>query len=386
MKKSTIFMFAVILLLGSGKAFSQSELQIFGFFQGTLTSTDGKYSVIADVPKAVFGTDKLTLAQQSQNSTTSNLQQLNLLFRKEFSESFTGWVNIEFANSFNSVNKWGQLSLEEAWVNYQGSNSFNLKVGYIIPKFGYLNEIKNRWPLLPYITRPLIYETSNKTIDISHFVPEKAFAQVSGNLSFGSASLEYAAYVGNSEKSYISSVSGGSLSDTSGTKMFGGRIGLKTGDLSFGVSGTVDKENRMADLKENVSRKRLAFDAQYVLGKFFADGEYITVNMSPSNTSKSMNKSFYYLTLGCNVIDELYLYGSYSYLKDEYDMALAGGMNGYIVGAGYKPNDNLVFKLGYSKYQSTSSLPVVINPALPAMNTNIDINYNLFQLAVSVLF
>ena len=73
-------------------------------------------------------------------------------------------------------------------------------------------------------------------------------------------------------------------------------------------------------------------------------------------------------------------------MEDKEDNILAGGLNGLIFGAGYRVTDSYVIKAGYSTYYTNNSFPLVIDPNLPAVNANVDINYKMYQLAISVLF
>lgn len=389
MKKSFLLLAFFLTCTGIGQTFAQSDLQVFGFFQGSINRLNGGYSAVASVPKAIFGTDKLTLTEKKDNYTSLSVQQLNLFFRKELNDKFTAWVNFEVIGQYNSANKWGSFSLEEAWVNYQQSDAFNLKVGISIPRFAYLNEIKNKMPLLPYITRPLVYESGLSSIDVTHFVPEKAFFQAYGYLPFGDITLDYSAFVGPSEKTYIDGsgeATGGNSVDTTNFKLFGGRVGIKSGNFRLGLSATFDKDNQQGSIKEDVSRKRFAVDAGFTMYDFFVDGEYISVGLDAKNTSQEMNKQFYYGTIGYNFSDELFAYGSYSYMKDESDRVLNAGMKGIIIGAGYKPADAVVLKIGYSNYHAENSFPVVINAAIPPVTSNVNLDYKVYQFAVSVLF
>ena len=390
MKQSlSALLFTIILLAANNISYAQSDLQIFGFFQGTANRMNGGYSVIATVPKSIFGTDKLTLDEKKDEYTSLSVQQLNLFIRKELNANFTAWVNFEITGQFNSTNKWGSFSLEEAWVNYQASDAFNLKLGISIPRFAYLNEIKNKMPLLPYITRPLVYESSNPAIDGTDYVPEKAFAQAFGYIPLSGVSLDYSVFIGPSEKPYIDGsgkATGGNSVDTTNFKLFGGRVGIKIGDFRLGVSATFDKDNQQSKLKQDVPRSRMAFDLGYSYKNFFLDGEYISIKLSPSDVSASQDKLFYYGTLGYNISESLFAYGCYSYLKDDNNSVLSAGMKGLTFGAGYKPTDALVVKIGYSNYNAASSFPLILNPALPAFTTDVQLDYTVYQFAISVLF
>lgn len=257
MKKLLVVSLLIACALGTINA--QDDLQIFGFFQAGITKTNGSYSVIADVPQSVFGTDKLVLAQKSNDYLSPSVQQMNLYLRKELTPKITSWINLQVVGNLNVSDKFGNISLEEAWVNYQASDAFNIKAGLLIPRFAYMNEIKNRMPLLPYITRPLVYESGSNPVNYARFIPERAFVQINGYFPTESVTFDYSAFVGSSEKSYIiAGGAGGSSADTTNFKLFGGRVGLKYKELRFGVSGTFDKENQQKTIKEDVDRNQVS--------------------------------------------------------------------------------------------------------------------------------
>ena len=95
---------------------------------------------------------------------------------------------------------------------------------------------------------------------------------------------------------------------------------------------------------------------------------------------------FYYGTLGYNISEKLYGYGTYSFIKDKGNNVLKAGLKSVIFGFGYRATDAVVIKGGYSNYWGNSSFPMVINPALPAVNTTVDLDIKVYQIAVSVLF
>lgn len=299
------------------------------------------------------------------------------------SESFTAWVNFEVLNSYNSRQGWGNFSLEEAWVNYQYSDAFNVKVGSLIPRFAYLNEIKNRMPLLPYILRPLIYEASISAITTSTYVPEKALIQISGNLPVGDVTFDYAAFMGNSDKSYIAStnVIAGAGSDTSKFKTFGGRLGAKYGELRFGLSTSFDHQNDQGTLNQDVPRSRYAVDLGYNVYNFTFDGEYIYVKLSPENITSNLDKNFFYGTLGYNFSEKVSAYVTGSHLKDAENSLFTAGLTGLGFGAVYKPLETVVVKAGWSRYYSANNF--FSAPSVPA-HANVD--YKSYAVAVSVLF
>ena len=109
--------------------------------------------------------------------------------------------------------------------------------------------------------------------------------------------------------------------------------------------------------------------------------------LDAKNTTEDQDKLFYYGTLGYNFTDDLYGYGTYSYMEDKGDDVLGTGMTGYILGLGYKLMDSVVLKASYTTYSiEEGSFPYVINPQLPPLDVNVQLDYKAYQLGVSILF
>jgi len=390
MKKSSLSLALLFTLLGISQIFAQSDLQIFGFFSAQLMKQSGEFTLKAPIGP---GGKDVILDQESPNFLGSDIQQLNLFFRKELSSSFTVWVNFEATNSFSSMStsksniEHGKFSLEEAWVNYEYNDLFKVKVGMLIPRFTYMNEIKNRTPLLPYSVRPLIYETALAgTISPAPYLPEKAFVQIYGNLPTGDVSLNYALFVGNSEKSYWSQGVGGGM-DTVNFKAIGGRVGLNFGDLRVGGFFSTDKANRKLLFGEDVPRTRFGFDLGYAFKGFFVEGEYISVSLSSKKVTTDMNKSFYFGTLGYNISEALYVYGMLSNVTDKEVNYLAGGLTGYSTGVGFRPDNGIVIKAEYARYYlpDNTKFNVTMGPGM-VIPASVFLDYKNLSISVSVLF
>ena len=186
MKRLSAIIILSMFLIGFSDTFAQSEetpIRIFGYFQNSLqhwTALDFETS------HPQFSAPERRPAQNS-----FNLQQLNLFFSKNLARHWRAFVNFEILNSFSSQRQWGAINMEEAWVRYKASDRLNLKLGLLIPVFNNLNEIKNRTPLLPYIIRPLVYETSFSEFfgAVEEGTPARAFAQASGVIPAGKAKL-----------------------------------------------------------------------------------------------------------------------------------------------------------------------------------------------------
>jgi hypothetical protein len=319
---------------------------------------------------------------------TFSLQQMNLFIAKPFGEHFNAFVNLEFSLSYASQRGWGSFSVEEAWANYNHSEVFNAKVGLLLPTFNNLNELKNRTPLLPYLFRPFVYETSVASlINSEDFLPERAFVQVYGSLPLGALRLDYAVHTGNSETSYIASQS--TLTQTPGSafagedsspfKAVGGRLGVRNGAETFkvGVSGTYDRDKqqdtvfsgpaRPGATREflaplgNVPRVRVGADLSFSLWNFAFEGEYIGVFHDvqyPSGFRGTLNKTFYYGSLLYNITDNFYVYGNFNYLRSTVinpDDARSAGLDAFGGGLGYRISDGLVGKAQYQRIQTRDS-------------------------------
>jgi hypothetical protein len=336
-----------------------------------------------------------------QERSTFSLQQMNLFLSKPIGDNFTAFVNLEFALSYASQRGWGSFSVEEAWANYNHSEALNVKAGLLLPTFNNLNELKNRTPLLPYLFRPFVYETSVASLlNAEDFLPERAYLQVYGSLPLGGLRFDYAFHGGNSETSYIASRSdpgraGGSFTgeDSSPFKAVGGRLGLRNAAETFkvGVSGTYDRDRRRDTTYSqfgagaptipgmpsapreflvplgDVPRVRVGADLSFSLWNFAFEGEYIGVFHDvqyPSGFQGTLNKTFYYGSLLYNITDNFYAYVNYNYLKGDVvnpSEATANGLEAFGGGLGYRINDGLVAKTQYQRVATRASDAIKID-------------------------
>jgi hypothetical protein len=242
--RPTLLILALYAFCATTSSYAQitgeDDLNIFGYWQG-------QFLYIPEDPRFDF---RDVIAERNYGK----IQQLNLMFSERFSESFGAFINVEFIDNYNSSENWGSLSLEEAWIRYRHSDLLNVKAGQLIPAYGNLNEVKNRFPYLPYIIRPIVYESSFYTIvSLPDYLPNKAFLEAYGAKRFGGLTLDYAAYVGNAGPSYTASSSDLSWAanpghDTSNFNTVGGRVGFRYDDVNLGsvkagFSMAVDKDN-----------------------------------------------------------------------------------------------------------------------------------------------
>jgi hypothetical protein len=303
------------------------------------------------------------------------MQQMNIFFTKNFGTDVSAFINLEFTDNYNSALNIGGLNVEEAWVKYSSSQAFNVKAGVLIPRFNNFNEIKNRTVLLPYIYRPVVYESNfANQFNTGDFVPRQANLQVYGDLDLGDVRLNYAAFMGNltSDNLIKNGSAFGAGDDTSHYKMFGGRLGLESGNLALGISGTYDRKNLFAYNIGYVPRMRFGAYLNYSIAGFDFESEYIRVYNKLSDADKTVlsvidsynslapkgfNKYYYHFNLLYNFTDKLFAYAGYDYMISEDNIYSLHGAKGYTFGGGYKLNDSIVLKAQYLE----ADLPNVMN-------------------------
>ena len=374
--KKRLFSSALLLVLTVSGVHAQSDseapLSIFGYFQNS------------------FSHQTKSLGESDRNSF--NLQQLNLFFQKELSRNWRAFVNFEFVNTFSSSRQWGSANLEEAWAAYSPNENFNLKLGLLLPIFNNLNTIKNRTPILPYVIRPLAYETSFQDfIPVEDFAPSRAFAQAYGFLPFRGMKLDYAAYLGNSPN--IASLSSADDAnqqtgvDTTNTFLVGGRIGLSYfDDFKIGFSMTYDKTNFFEAANQlifqssnklllgtnsdfgNVPRKRYGGDLSFRYKNIAFESEIIKVQHDEDIQNADLDRDFFYITLGYRFKERLFVYASYwdvrldytvaTVLKDEVQVFV---VDGDIIlpnfGIAYSVNDRITLKAHIARADLAEDIP-----------------------------
>lgn len=370
MLKFKIVLLIFILFLMQSYSFAQQEdspLKIFGYFQTS------------------FQHQKETISNHKPKEFSSfNLQQLNVFVQRDFSQNWTAFMNVEVVNNYSSSRMWGGLNLEEAWVRYRKSNFLNIKLGLQIPIFNNLNEIKNKTPLLPYIVRPLVYEASMSEAILSlkqeEYVPGRAFVQVYGFIPYKEFKVDYAFYLGNSTN--ISVVNENQLSgiDTSTTKLIGGRVGIRLGELKTGISATYDYVNFLQGMEryfggsptrfQHISRIRIGGDLSYRYKKFYLESEFIVVNYDDDIPEATIEKEFIYGTLGYYFTEKLFGYASYWFIHEEifggYEI---GGETVIIrdinvnakvptVGVAYNLNDRITLKAQFAPVSNNFDKPI----------------------------
>lgn len=360
MKKSLVALVLVFIMAQNISAQSD-DLNIFGYYQINYTNFD------------VYTGDTKTMEVNS-----FLMQQMNLFFQKNFTSEFSSFVNLEFTNSFSLRDSIGGLKIEEAWLKYSPSTAFNLKAGVLIPRFNNFNEIKNRTVLLPYIYRPIAYETYFfSQFGTGEFVPTQANLQIYGNLAIADGfSANYAAFYGNSETTMLNTNANfwGPGQDPTPYKLVGGRLGFEYGDLQLGGSITYDRKD-MNEISNgwsmvevgigSVPRTRLGAYLNYAVAGFELEAELIkvTYDFTQGNkdtlASKAMmgvpqkfEKTYYHANLLYNITDELAAYAGYDYLEGEDNIFISRGLGISTFGAAYRLNNSVILKVQYDHHDA----------------------------------
>ena len=383
MSRFNTFISLLLLSITGSESFAQREdtpLKVFGYFQNSLQHwTAFKY-------------------QPAQNSF--GLQQLNLFFQKDLYRNWTAFVNVEALNTFSSSRQWGALNLEEAWVKYNPNMKFNLKLGLQIPIFNNLNEIKNRTPVLPYIIRPLVYETSfSEFFPIEEFVPARAFVQAYGFLPAGEAKFDYAVYLGNSPNINAEPANGQTGVDTSTTFLVGGRLGVRCRELKLGLSATREKNNDFIELAPLLGRRaaslhelpvtRLGGDLSYNLANFSFESEFILVDVHPGIPELELALEFYYATLGYQFTNALFGYGSYwltdvhvATLIPDNEQSRDEDLRVSTLGVSYDLKDRIRLKGQFARVRDYDKIQFISQALLEKQQDK----FNVWAIAISVFF
>ena len=356
------------------------------------------YSQTEESPFKAFGFFQTQFTHQTESGASRgnsfSTQQLNLFLQKDLAKDWSSLVNLEFLNNYSSNKMWGAFNLEEAWVRYYANQSLNLKIGLQIPIFNNLNEINNRTPILPYIIRPLAYETSfSEFIDVEGFLPKRTYLQLYGFIPAGKWKFDYAFFIGNSPNiaTYEShSPNGQSGIDTTDFFLVGGRLGLRFKELKLGVSVTQDRiidynylGTRIELPPESIDglrRIRLGGDLSLHLWNFDLEGEIIEVFFDDDSKDFNMDKKFYYSTLGYHINEKLFAYLSYWYTNEKLFSGVSNVNTAVKVtvptaGLSYDLLDRLRLKAQFGAVKVTiANIPEG------------DVKFNYHSLAVSVFF
>ncbi|MCB0264513.1 MAG: hypothetical protein KDE57_07780 [Calditrichaeota bacterium] len=383
MKRLCLIFSTFFVFTSASVSFAQTEetpLNVFGYFQTSFQNWT-KYN-------------------NHPNQTSFSVQQLNFFFQKKLARKWSAFVNFEFVNNYSSIRNWGSADLQEAWIRYRSNEKFNLKLGLQIPIFNNLNEINNRTPILPYIIRPLVYETSFKEfIPLEEYVPRQAFVQAYGFIPVGKAKIDYAAYTGNSSNINSDRENWQTGVDTTSHFLFGGRLGLRVKEWKAGVSATYQQRNEYVGLADSLNKPqnelrglphyRFGGDLSFHFQNFSFEAEYIDTYIHTGIDEFELGLNFYYFTLSYQLNEAIVIFGSHwitnlhfkldgvnhSHYEDE-DITVPN------FGMTYNVSDRLRLKAHYARVRSDQK--DTINNSLE-FRKNVD-KFSVIAVAASVFF
>jgi hypothetical protein len=358
------------VVLGQG---GESELKVNGYLQASF------YEQTVD-------------GNSDRNSNMFTVQQLNVLLQKGLSRRWSVFADLLFTNSYSSFRSSGSFGLEQAWVKYRRSHYLSVKLGLMLPKFNYLNEIRHKMPVLPYIIRPIVYETSfQEDLNIDEYVPQQAYVQAYGYTPAGDYKIDYAGYVGNSSNINRDQGRGNTGVDTTDTFLLGGRVGIRHASFQIGLSATHDKINFLTGLEDTlmpslqldgISRVRLGGDFRFEYQSLSFESEFISVTYDDGFPEFDVDKKFYYGTLGYLFADRLFAYVSYWVLEEHLARRQTNGFqtakftvkipNG---GVAYHMNERITFKGSIMRVDREHNITGIPEG-----------DFNFYALAVSVMF
>ena len=385
------------------------DLQVFGSMQSVFMHQESQLKI------RFAESGEILRQRESRNSFA--VQQLDLFLSKEIGERFSAFIDLEFQANYSSEKHWGSLSLQEAWLNYHIDDGLNIKAGLLYPAFNHLNEIKNRLALLPYVFRPMVYERLLSTRFFNEdFIPEHAYLQVSGAYGTGGVFLDYAAYAGNAEASYLSAtnpdgsiqtdinpqfefLSGFDPSHLS-LKLFGGRFGIRTRDEQWkaGISFTHDYKNLRDTgafgqfvlpaesrvlLGDDAERIRLGADLSMRYGDLLFEGELIKViyDSEPAEALKlHAEQGFAYGLLGYDIHPSLTLYGSLQW--GDYFFGVAADYFVYTAGAAWRLNEAITAKAQFIVYYELHENVVLSPDFLRAESHRVTLTFGFLGLSI----
>jgi len=378
--RTTLFYSISLFLLTDMIAYAQDKLDIFGFFQVN--------SVCFHTRQAIKNQSMNLHILHESKRNSFNVQQVNIFFQSELTSCLATWLNFELTNSYSSERNWGNLNLEEAWVKYSPSEHFKIKAGLLIPIFNNLNEVKNRMPYLPYVFRPMVYESSwSEMVDVEDFIPERAYLQVYGFFALNNFKLDYAAYIGNSETSYINGQTNSHMQsgiDSSGYALLGSRLGIRIKNWKLGFSMTADHDNQNAINLGDVRRYRFGGDLSVAISRLNLESEIMLIKHDLDIAGVSLDKKYYYAKLGYDVTDQLHVYVCQDYLEDDRTYELDNGMTGQSIGFSYRPSPPLVMKAQFVQLKiADANIP----PPTPMYQaTKLQLTINCYSIALSLFF
>lgn len=331
-------------------------------------------------------------------------QQTNIMLEKQVDTQIKGFFNIEFTNNQDHENKFGNLTLEEAWVSYHYNKYHHFRVGKMIPEFGVFNTIRNRIPISPFITRPIIFESLfNAGFNVEEYVPKYAFFEYRFTESISNAlKFEVFTSVGNSANNML--VSDDDVNPYNGifsgqdttlnlsfnTKLNFNYVKPEFGILDFGVSASRDV-NQIYNHSDVVQQPNMGNVVRYrgvihlkirtikneIISEYYRNfydvnnhqkeilNEMVSTQRSlgiPLRQTSNNQSSFFYVMGIRRINNKVRVYGRYGHFNSVFNGILRSGLNIYTLGGEYRIN-NLSFKTEFITSHNRND-DYILNPEI----------------------
>jgi hypothetical protein len=256
-----------------------------------------------------------------------------------------------------------------------------------------MNDIKTRFPLLPYIIRPSLWESAlRNNVRPEYFLPLHAALQVNGAIPVAACKFDYAVFFGNSEflvpkAAATRNVPAGS--DSANYKLICGRLGVRFSNVKLGVSGTYDY-SRNDEINEVITklnssgskfsslgaspRERIGVDLSFSYYGFSFESEAIGVYVQPKdkdaaiiesvvaktkNTSnmitRNLSKQYVYAALTYSFLEKFDATVMSSFLRNQTKGYISHGRYDWSVMGGYHINDYVTLKLQFKEIKTLNS-------------------------------
>lgn len=378
---------AMVYTLYQYGAVNAGNTEVHGYFQTQIMYE----SLKNEIP--IFSPSGMKRNESKSDRIAADVTETDLILKNQISPKISAYADLQFLMNYSSDKMWGDFNLDEIWAKFDISNKFIIKTGYLVPVFNNMNDIKTRFPLLPYIIRPSLWESAlRNNVRPEYFLPLHAALQVNGAIPVAAGKFDYAVFFGNSEflvpkAAATRNVPAGS--DSANYKLIGGRLGVRFSNVKLGVSGTYDY-SRNDEINEVITklnssgskfsslgaspRERIGVDLSFSYYGFSFESEAIGVYVQPKdkdaaiiesvvaktkNTSnmitRNLSKQYVYAALTYSFLEKFDATVMSSFLRNQTKGYISHGRYDWSVMGGYHINDYVTLKLQFKEIKTLNS-------------------------------
>lgn len=309
----------------------------------------------------VFTNNREPALGNGQVSNTFALLQGSLFFSGNIGNDWKYLIELYMQNDFIAQLNVGQALLHQAWIEYRPSSEFGVRFGRMLTPYAGFNNIHSRPALYWFVQRPFPYEEPTLTDGIDGVRSEFSSLMLSGALKIGDgAKFDYAAYAGNTERIGLNGF------DFSAAKTIGARVGVRTDNITFGVSPVINVIADVDDVaQENVTL--LAGDIQANFGNFKLIGEYIyslkNFEAKPNTTGfqarnyENHTANFFYASAGYDISEQWLVYVAYNFFNDTESGSIyrTQPLTRMSAGVNFRPIEKIILKAEVNHHPYTTA-------------------------------